>query len=83
MNMDMNNKDYTLDTKNDILIDHFIENTLKTNSKLAFITSGGCNVRLEKNTVRKINNFSTGTRRSLSAENFLFQGYKEGYISSS
>ncbi len=56
-------------------LDCFIDTAMKNNKKIAFITSGGCNVRLEKNTVRKISNFSTGTRGSLSAEYFLKNGY--------
>lgn len=35
---------------------------------LAFITSGGTKVNLEKNCVRFIDNFSMGTRGSASAE---------------
>ena len=44
-------------------------------SKIALITSGGTSVKLEKNTVRSIENFSTGMRGSLCAEYFLRQGY--------
>lgn len=36
--------------------------------ELAFITSGGTKVPLEKNCVRFIDNFSTGTRGSLLCE---------------
>lgn len=35
------------------------------------VTSGGTSVPLEQNTVRSIENFSTGTRASLSTEHFL------------
>ncbi|KRY59536.1 Phosphopantothenate--cysteine ligase [Trichinella britovi] len=45
------------------------------NSKVALITSGGTMAPLEKNAVRFIENFSTGTRGSFSAEYFLQNGY--------
>ncbi|CAI5444805.1 unnamed protein product [Caenorhabditis angaria] len=48
------------------------ENKLR---KIAFITSGGTQVPLEKNTVRFIDNFSAGTRGASSAEYFLRAGY--------
>ncbi|CAI2347833.1 unnamed protein product [Caenorhabditis sp. 36 PRJEB53466] len=44
-------------------------------SSVAFITSGGTQVPLEKNTVRFIDNFSAGTRGSASAEYFLRASY--------
>ena len=37
------------------------------------VTSGGTSVPLEKNTVRSIENFSSGTRGAQSAEQFLIQ----------
>ena len=43
--------------------------------KVAFVTSGGTSIPLEKNTVRSIENFSTGRRGALSAESFLREGY--------
>lgn len=43
--------------------------------RVAFVTSGGTTVPLEKNTVRFIDNFSGGMRGSISAETFLEQGY--------
>ena len=39
------------------------------------ITSGGTSVPLEKNTVRSLENFSTGTRGARSAEHFLRNGH--------
>ncbi|XGW14709.1 hypothetical protein V3C99_000743 [Haemonchus contortus] len=42
---------------------------------IAFITSGGTKVNLEKNCVRFIDNFSMGTRGAASAEYFLKTGY--------
>ena len=44
--------------------------------KVVLITSGGTSVKLEKNTVRSIENFSTGKRGALCAEEFLKKGYK-------
>ena len=44
--------------------------------KIILITSGGTSVKLEKNTVRSIENFSTGKRGALCAEEFLKQNYK-------
>eukprot|EP00931_Biecheleriopsis_adriatica_P039659 TRINITY_DN22668_c0_g1_i3.p1 TRINITY_DN22668_c0_g1~~TRINITY_DN22668_c0_g1_i3.p1 ORF type:complete len:319 (-),score=63.83 TRINITY_DN22668_c0_g1_i3:70-1026(-) len=43
--------------------------------KVALITSGGTTVPLELNTVRFIDNFSTGTRGALCTEEFLKEGY--------
>jgi phosphopantothenate-cysteine ligase len=43
--------------------------------KIILITSGGTSVKLEKNTVRSIENFSTGKRGSLCAEEFLKNNY--------
>lgn len=39
-----------------------------TSAKIALVTSGGTSVPLEKNTVRSVENFSTGKRGSVSAE---------------
>ncbi len=38
------------------------------NCKIICVTSGGTSVPLEKNTVRMIENFSTGSRGAISAE---------------
>lgn len=43
---------------------------------IVFITSGGTTVPLEKNTVRFIDNFSTGQRGAASAEYFLERHYR-------
>ena len=40
---------------------------------MILVTSGGTSVQLEKQTVRSIENFSTGTRGALSTEQFLKQ----------
>lgn len=44
-------------------------------TKIVLVTSGGTQVKLEKNTVRSIENFSTGKRGALCAEEFLKLGY--------
>ena len=54
-------------------LDNFIIN--HSNKKVVLITSGGTSVKLEKNAVRYIENFSTGKRGALSAEYFLLNGY--------
>lgn len=41
---------------------------------IALVTSGGTSVKLEKNAVRTLENFSTGTRGARSAECFLKNG---------
>jgi phosphopantothenate-cysteine ligase len=55
-------------------LDNFIIN-VPQNSKIILITSGGTSIKLEKNTVRSIENFSTGKRGSICCENFLQQGF--------
>lgn len=42
---------------------------------IVLVTSGGTSVPLEKNTVRSVENFSTGTRGSRSTEYFLRTGH--------
>jgi len=48
---------------------------LSDDIRIVFISSGGTDVPLEKNTVRSLVNFSTGTRGALSAEHFLRKDY--------
>jgi phosphopantothenate---cysteine ligase (ATP) len=55
-------------------IQNFV-NKLKVEKPIVFITSGGTSVPLEKNTVRILENFSTGTRGARSAEFFLKSGF--------
>ena len=55
-------------------LNNFISD-IETNYNIVLITSGGTSVKLEKNTVRSIENFSTGKRGALSAEEFLKNGY--------
>ncbi|KRX94873.1 Phosphopantothenate--cysteine ligase, partial [Trichinella pseudospiralis] len=65
-----------LEEKLTVMLDSFCNiHTSHPNSKVALITSGGTMVPLEKNAVRFIENFSTGTRGSFSAEYFLQNGY--------
>ncbi len=52
----------------------FVE-SLSPNQSVAIITSGGTTVPIEKNTVRFIDNFSTGTRGARLAEYFLSRNY--------
>ncbi|KAK8813326.1 hypothetical protein WA158_002918 [Blastocystis sp. Blastoise] len=53
----------------------FVEESKKNNKRVVVISSGGTTVPLEKNTVRFIDNFSTGSRGATSAEYFLENGY--------
>lgn len=46
----------------------FVHTAISNNKKVAIVTSGGTTVPLEKNTVRFIDNFSTGARGATSAE---------------
>jgi len=45
-------------------------------SPICLVTSGGTSVPLEKNTVRSLENFSTGQRGASSCEHYLAQGVK-------
>lgn len=54
-------------------VDEFLR--VETSRPIVFITSGGTMVPLEKNTVRFIDNFSTGQRGAASAEYFLERNY--------
>ncbi len=73
-----------IDIKDDV--DKFITNLdylIKTYSNfkniegkhIVLITSGGTSVPLEKNTVRSVENFSTGARGARSAEYFIKAGH--------
>lgn len=53
---------------------NFLEK-INNESKIVLITSGGTSVKLEKNTVRSIENFSTGKRGSLCCEEFVKSDY--------
>ncbi len=56
-------------------LNEFIQFNINSNTKLVLVSSGGTTVPLESRTVRFIDNFSSGTRGSTSAEYFLKQGY--------
>ena len=49
--------------------------TTDRHSGIALVTSGGTTIPLEKNTVRFLDNFSTGSRGATSAEHFLARNY--------
>jgi phosphopantothenate-cysteine ligase len=53
----------------------FVVRARAANARVVCVTSGGTTVPLERNTVRFIDNFSTGTRGAASAERFLAAGY--------
>lgn len=61
----------TLDTKDAESNMHHLKRP-----KIALVTSGGTSVPLEKNTVRYLDNFSSGLRGAKSIEYFLKKGYK-------
>ncbi|XP_076239330.1 phosphopantothenoylcysteine synthetase isoform X2 [Calliopsis andreniformis] len=62
-------------SQNETLLREFTERQLKRNNKVVLVTSGGTTTPLEHNTVRFVDNFSAGTRGSVSAEYFLKNGY--------
>ena len=61
-------------------IKEFMDRVSHSTKGIVLLTSGGTSVPLEKNTVRSIENFSTGSRGSKSAERFLFNGYSIVYF---
>ncbi|XP_031783741.1 phosphopantothenate--cysteine ligase [Nasonia vitripennis] len=61
--------------ENEKLLNQFIAFHAKENTKVVLVTSGGTTVPLEHNTVRFVDNFSAGSRGSISAENFLQRHY--------
>lgn len=61
----------TVDTFVPEELDQFISSSFAYNRRLVVVTSGGTIVPLERSMVRFIDNFSTGTRGALSAEQFL------------
>ncbi|DAZ94450.1 TPA: hypothetical protein N0F65_002768 [Lagenidium giganteum] len=58
----------------------FLEHHSTFGQCVAIVTSGGTTVPLEKNTVRFLDNFSTGSRGAASAEYFLKLGYAVIYL---
>merc|ERR1712179_572824 len=58
-----------------------IPNLPKSTKNVVLITSGGTSVPLERNCVRSITNFSTGTRGAKSCEAFLKIGFNVVFLS--
>eukprot|EP01043_Picozoa_sp_COSAG02_P034885 COSAG02_NODE_2465_length_8785_cov_21.743610_1_plen_306_part_00 len=58
----------------------FVSKHVSAGRRIVCVTSGGTTVPLEKNTVRFLDNFSTGTRGAISAEEFLKAGYAVIYM---
>lgn len=56
-------------------LNDFVERQREKGRFVVLITSGGTKVPLESNTVRFLDNFSSGTRGASSAEYFLQEGY--------
>ncbi|KAK0096934.1 hypothetical protein PV326_003828 [Microctonus aethiopoides] len=57
------------------LLKDFVEHQSENVKGVVLVTSGGTTIPLELNTVRFVDNFSAGTRGSISAEYFLKNGY--------
>eukprot|EP00936_MAST-01D_sp_MAST-1D-sp1_P001617 g1617.t1 len=57
------------------LLETHVRRWITERRRVVCVTSGGTTVPLERNTVRFIDNFSTGRRGAASAECFLAQGY--------
>ena len=56
-------------------IEDFVTASLSAGLRIVLVTSGGTTVPLEKNTVRFIDNFSTGNRGAALCESLLDAGY--------
>jgi len=56
-------------------LEKFCRQQIGEDRPIALVTSGGTTVPLELNTVRFVDNFSSGARGSASAEHFLKQGW--------
>ncbi|XP_011644143.1 phosphopantothenate--cysteine ligase [Pogonomyrmex barbatus] len=61
--------------QNEQALKEFTKKHFEAGNKVVLVTSGGTTVPLEHNTVRFVDNFSAGTRGSVSAEYFLEHGY--------
>lgn len=59
----------------EIALGDFVRMHCNQGRKIVLVTSGGTTVPLEKNTVRFIDNFSTGSRGAGCAEYFALKGY--------
>lgn len=62
-------------SQNVTLLKEFVDFQIENNRDVVLVTSGGTTTPLEHNTVRFIDNFSKGTRGSVSTEYFLNKGY--------
>mmetsp|Transcript_35053 Transcript_35053/g.44289 ORF Transcript_35053/g.44289 Transcript_35053/m.44289 type:complete len:368 (-) Transcript_35053:275-1378(-) len=58
----------------------FLDQQVNVSRPVVLVSSGGSTVPLEKNTVRFIDNFSTGVRGAISTEYFLELGYAVIYL---
>ncbi|CAM9874598.1 unnamed protein product [Scytosiphon promiscuus] len=61
-------------------VEAFIEEKRSSGRPVVCISAGGTAVPLEANTVRTIDNFSTGRRGAISAEQFIARGYGVIYL---
>ncbi|GLE01312.1 hypothetical protein PINS_up010142 [Pythium insidiosum] len=61
-------------------LEDFLEHHRAIGKCVAVVTSGGTTVPLERNTVRFLDNFSTGSRGAASVEYFLSLGYAVVYL---
>ena len=59
----------------------FLDVQMSLGRPICCVTSGGTSVNLEKNCVRSLENFSTGSRGAASAERFLQKGYAVIFLS--
>lgn len=62
-------------------ISRFVKRHVEAGRRVALVTSGGTTVPLERNTVRFIDNFSSGHRGAASAECLLRLGYAVLFVS--
>eukprot|EP00903_Cladosiphon_okamuranus_P009625 g9161.t1 len=61
-------------------LEAFLAEKISSGRPVVCITAGGTAVPLEANTVRTIDNFSTGRRGAVSAEQFIARGYGVIYL---
>ncbi|CAN0061708.1 unnamed protein product, partial [Laminaria digitata] len=66
--------------RTDELLGAFLGEARSLGRPVVCVTAGGTAVPLEANTVRTIDNFSTGRRGALSAEQFIKRGYAVIYL---
>ncbi|GAB5359778.1 hypothetical protein AAMO2058_000571400 [Amorphochlora amoebiformis] len=61
-------------------MEEFVRKNKSSGRRIVCVTGGGTTVPLERNTVRFIDNFSTGRRAAISVEYFLQKGYGVLYL---